>query len=587
VIGGFLAGTGWLLLVGGLQVSTGIPLSMEIFLIDYVPRWLFALAFAVIALVMTRRINHFLVLPMLLVLAIAIFHALLFFSGTTLQQAEANGFLLGRVISSAEWRPFRPQDLSLIHWPLILRSAGMFAAVVVLSTVTLLLNATGIELAVRRNIDLNQVLKTAGWANILSGFTGGFVGFPTLSLTVLAQRMGAESRLTELVKAGFGLMMMVAGGSLLVYLPRPVLGGLLLYLALTFLVEWLYEAWGKLPRAEYAIAILILVASAVMGYAEGVLVGIVAALILFVFNYSTIEVIKREMTCCNRQSKVVRSHSQRQYLIEQGDQVQIIELQGFIFFGTANSLLEHVEQRIFATDRLRPRYILFDFRRVLRLDSSAVMSFTRLFQLAETENITLVFTQLSGSILKHLEASGLPLADSNLLMTFQDIDRGVEWCEDVLLDEADLIEPVISFEDQFQQMFSDPAFMDRVLAYLIHETIPADYVLARQGDMSDELFFIQSGKLTVQIEVGQGQSARIRTAGAGTVLGEVGFYLGTPRTASIVTDEESVIYRMSSAVMERMRQEDPDTAAMFHEFIARLLAERLIDTTAMLQVAMS
>jgi SulP family sulfate permease len=66
--------------------------------------------------------------------------------------------------------------------------------------------------------------------------------------------------------------------------------------------------------------------------------------------------------------------------------------------------------------------------------------------------------------------------------------------------------------------------------------------------------------------------------GPGTIVGEVAFYLDVPRSASVVADLPTTGYRLTRANLDRLRAERPDLAAMFHEFIAHRLAERIAET---------
>jgi SulP family sulfate permease len=61
----------------------------------------------------------------------------------------------------------------------------------------------------------------------------------------------------------------------------------------------------------------------------------------------------------------------------------------------------------------------------------------------------------------------------------------------------------------------------------------------------------------------------------GRVVGEIGFYLNKPRTAAVVTDEPSTIYRLSMQTLKQMEQNDPEAASAFHQGIIRLISERL------------
>jgi CRP-like cAMP-binding protein len=95
--------------------------------------------------------------------------------------------------------------------------------------------------------------------------------------------------------------------------------------------------------------------------------------------------------------------------------------------------------------------------------------------------------------------------------------------------------------------------------------------------VGDELYFLESGRVTAQIVKPDGQTIRLRMMGPGTVVGEITMYLGTVRAASVVSDAPSRLYRLSRSSLEQMEQRDPKLAAAFHQLVAKLLADRLSD----------
>ena len=106
--------------------------------------------------------------------------------------------------------------------------------------------------------------------------------------------------------------------------------------------------------------------------------------------------------------------------------------------------------------------------------------------------------------------------------------------------------------------------------------------LTRQGERADDLFFIESGQVTVLLALEEGAVVRLLTTGLGTI-GEIGLYTGLERTASVVAEAPSVVYRLTLAALDRMEREDPRLAAAFHKLIACRLATRLADTTRVLR----
>jgi SulP family sulfate permease len=87
----------------------------------------------------------------------------------------------------------------------------------------------------------------------------------------------------------------------------------------------------------------------------------------------------------------------------------------------------------------------------------------------------------------------------------------------------------------------------------------------------------------VILELDSGRDSRVGTIQPGTVVGEIGFYLGKPRTASVVATQPGVVYRLSLSAFRRLEADHPQIAAALHQWIANILAERLSDNVSTLQ----
>lgn len=587
VIGGFLAGSGMLLVRGAAGMMADVPTDpVSLFGSDAVIKWLPGLVFALLLLGILRRFHHFLIVPGMLVGAGIVFYLVLALTGTSISEATDNGWLLSSLPGGGLWQPVTPADLKHVDWHTLAAEAGGLAAVAVVAVITLLLNASGIELATREDMDLNRELKAAGLANLLAGVGGGMAGTHILSETILVQRMGARTRLVGVFLAAICALVMVAGGTVLSYFPNPVLGGLLLFLGLDFLVTWLYDAWYKLPRADYVIVVLIMLAINVIGFLEGVGLGLALAIVLFVVSYSRVDVVRYALSGTQRRSNVVRPRLYQQLLHAKGDWLYILKLQGFIFFGTANALLEQVRQRIADPDHPRPRYVLFDFQLAVGLDASAVMSFVKLKQLAEAHQITLLFAGLAPDIERTFTRQLFDSPDAVCCM-FPDLDHGVEWFEEQAIDTFQSVglsaRAPSSLLAQFQDVLGDPALVDRLLSYFTREDVPAGSYLVRQGDPPRGIVFIERGQVTIQLEALEGAPFRVRKMDAGTLVGELGTYLKQPATASVVMTQSGSVLHLTVEALERMEQTDPEVAAGLHRFMARVLAERVVQTTETLQ----
>ena len=309
---------------------------------------------------------------------------------------------------------------------------------------------------------------------------------------------------------------------------------------------------------------------------EGVGAGILIACFFFIFNYGRISGIKYTLSGATYRSNVQRSFPQRMCLHDEAGCIYILVLHGFIFFGTANDLLDEISDRLNNPDLPQLQFVVFDFRLVNGIDSSAVLSFMKLKQLAKNLHLNLVFTQLQPAIAEQLNQGGLILDKSNICLVFDDLDRGIEWCENRVLENKHMYDDEsIPFQEQLQEFIPDDESVFKLMGYLEMLEIPEGKFLFRQGDLSNGLYFLASCQVSVVLELSNDQTKRLRTYNHGTILGEMGLYTHAPRSASVVADRLSYLYYLSTQSFERIEIEDPQLASSVHKFIVSLLVERL------------
>ncbi len=95
-------------------------------------------------------------------------------------------------------------------------------------------------------------------------------------------------------------------------------------------------------------------------------------------------------------------------------------------------------------------------------------------------------------------------------------NHGGEWCEDQILLARGLAleEPRLPLVERLARFFPSVE-TSNLESYLERMEVAAGHVLMRQDEPPDDLYLIESGKVTVQIELGEGQAARLLTLGAG------------------------------------------------------------------------
>ncbi|MEC9376750.1 MAG: SulP family inorganic anion transporter [Candidatus Neomarinimicrobiota bacterium] len=587
VVGGFLAGTGWLIVQFSFSMMTDVDPTINnlsaFFTSDMLIRWVPGAIFAIVLLILHRYISHYLLMPTVLTIGIGLFYIVSFFNGVSVSELESGGYLLGPFPEEGLFTGLPLKYLSGFDWNLFWFTLPAIGTMMVLSTISVLFNYSGLELIIKQDVDLDRELKMTGFSNILAGLGGAPPGYLTLSVTSMAYDIGARSRLSSIVVVllcGFTLFF---GADVLSIFPKVILGGLLLNLGLSFLEEWLYDTWEKLSRNDYFVIVLILVVIAAVGFLEGIVIGLLMSIVLFVLSYSKVEVVKHELTGTTFHSNVERSEYLKRIIADHGEQISILPLQGFIFFGTANRLLDRVNERVEKEGSSHLKYMIFDFRQVTGLDSSTINSFIKLRIMAKNHGFRVVFCNLNQDMTNQLRAGGLLPEEGGVFVKFDDLDHGLEWCEDELIEQYKKLDKELpdsekadSFKDQFPG----------IAEFFEEKKVAGDTAIIEQGKDPGGIYFIESGRITVRLGTGSAKGIRLKSLGAGTVVGEVSLYLGSKASASVLTETDCVIYFLSKDNFQKLNLESPGKAAELHTYIVKLLSDRLAKSNATIQALM-
>lgn len=566
VLVGVMASSGWLLAVGALRLLRG-PGAGSSPAADGVA--LGATAFAMLMLLAHRRRPHPLTMLVSLALGSLACHAVAWGLGWSHADLVRLGWLLD-VPSAATAAPMAVQlAAGAIDWAAVSAAAPLLAAAPAVTAIALLLNAAALETAAGRPLDLDRELRAAGAANLVAAAAGGLPGYHQLGLSGMNQRLGLRYRRIALWAALPCLAALVAGPSLIAWLPLPAMGALLMFLALQMVHDALLGSWARLSGTERAIVALVVGTAAVAGFLAGMTAGLVAAVLLFAVYCARVDPVRHAVSGATFGSRVARGRAVDDRVRSLGDAVHVLQLQGFLFFGIADRLQQRVRARLSDPGRAPLRFLVLDCRRVLGSDSSAIHSFWLLAKALEADGVLLVVAHASPRMRAQLEAAGL--GPGPRCRHVADLDHGLEWCEDALL-AADRGAP----DDSRQTLSIDAISLSRLLQRLRRIEVPAGHRLIAQGSSDRDLYILASGAVSAVRGQADGGTVRLQTArGSVVVLGEVGFFTGRPRTADVVADEPSVVLHLSREELDRLEREETALALALYRFIGLALARRV------------
>jgi len=581
VIGGFLGSVGWLMLTGGLGVAMAQSFTLQRLLAWATGaadlRLAVALAIGVLIWRTLLRAKHVLVLPGLIVGSALAVHAGLALAGLDLATAREQGWLLKSTGQTLPAWPAAPDLLQAVQWGAVLQQSGLMMAAIIVATLSLLLSDTSLEVAWEARADINRDLRALGQGNLLAVAVGGLTGGISISRSMMNRAAGAAGRGSGVVLALLCLLAMLWGGPVIALVPRPLLGGMLIYLGLGMLKTWVLDSRSRLPVRDHATILVMVVVTATAGFLPAVCVGVLACCLDFALSSAQLSPVRRRLRRSAWPSRVERSAEQTAFLQAQGERVCILELQGVLFFGSATQLVAEVERLL--DDPAPPAQLLLDFRQVRWVDSSAAQALGRLFKRAAGQGVVVVLSAASAAVQRALAAAGAtgPVCHA-------DIDAALLAWDEVALAQAQQAPP--DFEAWLQRALpagGEPGQASRMLAAMDTLQLAPGQRLFTQGEPSDALYLLRSGRLVALVQAdgaSPGTLLPVRTITPGGVVGEMGLFRDVPRSATIQAEQASVVLRLGQERLRALEREDPPLAASLYRVFLGQLAGRLDQLTA-------
>ncbi|HEY3310292.1 MAG TPA: SulP family inorganic anion transporter [Anaerolineales bacterium] len=580
IIGGFLAGTGWLLVEGGIGIMANLPRGLAWFQSNAMALWVPGAVLALVIHFVAKKINKPYTIPVIILLASLVFYAVVWGFNLPFLQLQKTGWLLDSSMSGGAFQFALSADLfAHVDWMVLLNQLPSLIPVSIISVIALLLNSSGIELLTKKDINLNHELVVSGFSNLVSSLSAGLVGFTSLSYSALNHSMSGGRRLVGIFTALLLVTTVIFGSFAILFIPKFIFGAVLIYLGLELLVEWVYDAWFTFSHGDFLVVVTILLVVALSGFLQGLFVGLVLAVVIFAISYSRVKIIKYAFSGREIHSRVTRNLQEDQVLDEHGDKIFALKLDGFIFFGTANGILSHLREKIKAELPQVTRYILLDFAKVSGVDSTGMLSFTRMLQWAGENGIKFIFTGLADSLRQRFQKEALYAAGGDISRFLVDLDHGLEWCENAIIAEyLPQSHAKSSLAMQLAAILPDEN-VEALIPFLKRRDFSPGEYLVREGDEPDLMYFVESGQVTAHIKATDGKYVRLETMYGGRTVGEMGFYLGKRRSASVEVDAPTVAYSLSTEDLQLMEAETPQIANIFHRMMVLLLSERVTHLT--------
>lgn len=310
---------------------------------------------------------------------------------------EAGVPLLGQVPSGLPGLALPELSFSMVQelWPTVVA----LALVIFMSTVSL---GRVFSVRYRYSIEPNRELVAVGAANLLGSFFRGIPVAGSFSRTAVNEQAGARSSLSNVVAAGVIALTLLFFTPLFRYLPMPALAAIIIVAAVGLVdVKEIRRLWRTKP-SDGLVALITFFSVLGVGIAEGVLIGVAAAVIKILYRLSRPYVAELGHLPATRDFRNLDRF--REAEIIPGILLLRVEA-GFSFFN-AKFFRDYVLEKSQEEDR-HVRSVILDGVSINYLDSTAVEAIEEVVGTLRTWDIEMHFTGLTGPVRDVVERSGL------------------------------------------------------------------------------------------------------------------------------------------------------------------------------------
>ena len=287
-------------------------------------------------------------------------------------------------------------------------------------------------------LDADRLLARLGIGNMVAACFGGITSGINIGPSLVNRAFGGRTPLSVLVNAIVILLAFTVFFPIVTSLPRVALSAVIMVIAIQHFDPWsmqlirriatVSEGQRRFLLIDLFVVVLVAVLSITVNIVLAVFLGTVVAIMLFVIRMSR-SIIRRTYRCGTVSSRKSRDGDETQAIERHGGTILVMELQGALFFGTGERLIDEIAK----ATKQETRTLILDLRRVSEIDSTGghIILDIQTDLARNGTSLGLVFSKRSDTVPRLRDFGVLEKVSADRI--FEDVDRAIEWAEDDLL----------------------------------------------------------------------------------------------------------------------------------------------------------
>jgi len=307
-------------------------------------------------------------------------------------------------------------NISNEFYGLIIESALTLAA---LGAIDSLLTSVVADNVTKTRHNSNQELIGQGMGNAVTGLFGGIPGAGATMRTLVNIRSGGRNRTSGILHSIVLLVILLGAGKYAALIPKSVLAGILITVGIGILDYKGFRHINKVPKADAAIMIIVLLVTVFLDLLIAVAIGMVMASILFMKKMSD---IAKETTKVSNIGSMMEAEGTNSLLPDyMKDNVLVKQIEGPLFFGFATEF----QQRVSSFSEIK--YVIIRLEKVPFIDQTGLYALEESILALEQKGIEVLLVGLQDQPKDQLRRISLIpdlVCEEHLFSTF---DGSIQW----------------------------------------------------------------------------------------------------------------------------------------------------------------
>lgn len=593
VLSGFYAGVGGFLILGALTVQAEKAIPWRLF---FDREFIYSIFPIVIFAFVIYTVQKYYKSPKLFFIMIlgfvALFYGYLYFSHIDFSQAANAGyffkdfqlkFIFSEFMSLASFENVQFSEI-FNYW-------YYMPMIIFINLFSLLVYAVNFEEMAQTEVDLNKESQYIGLSNMIASVFSGATTIYTMQ-SIVHKEAGANHRISITYVALFCFLILIFSQYIIPFIPKFVIAGLLFLSGIKLIETWLFQACRKMLLLESIIVFIIFFVMLFRGFTEGVIVGIFLVCTLFLLNYARTSVIRYGISGSYCVSNIGYSATDAAFLETVRNQIYVLRLHGYVFFGSTEKLLEYIKEVFLREDEIR--YLIIDMFSVTDIDATATASILKILRFLTGRNTKLLLTSVSANIQHRLGLSFIHHEYHNTgvkftklsthkstIYLFLDLDHALQWCEKKLLRSVKKAQGIFKQEsDAETTVWAEFLQTENNIRIFYNYLKVVDYkkgnYIAYRGEFATALYIVVSGRVAATLNSSTSTAKRLREYREGTVVGDMALFSNNQRQADLFCVTDCKLYQLDYEQLQKMKKEHPEIAVLFLDWLLQINISRVV-----------